>query len=99
MGSNLSWVCRILTAASLVLGVGAAGGQAAGPGRSGLDAGHSLSGPHACRNLEVFFVHSKTGVKGKHFIPLAEALEKEVVVIDETGDGEDQTIHINFIAK
>lgn len=86
MGSNLSWVCRILTVATLVLGGSAAGGQAAGPDRIGLNADYRLSGPHTCRNLEVYFIHGKAGIKGKHMISLAEALEKGVVVIDETGD-------------
>jgi len=86
MGSNLSWVCRILTIASLVLGGSAAGGRAAGPDGTVLNTDYRLSGPHACRNLEVFFIHGKTGVRSKRFISLAEALEKGVVVIDETGD-------------
>ena len=86
MGSKISWVCRILTVASLVLGGSAAGGHAAGSDRTGLNADYRLSGPHVCRNLEVFFIHGKTGIKGKHFISLAEALEKGVVTVDETGD-------------
>jgi hypothetical protein len=86
MGSNLPWVCRILTVACLVLGGSAAGAQTAGPDGIGMNAHYRLSGPHLCRNLEVFFIHGKSGIKGKHFISLAEALEKGVVVIDETGD-------------
>jgi hypothetical protein len=86
MGSKLFWVCGIFTIASLVLGGSAAGGQAAGPDRIRLDEDYRLSGPYTCRNLEVFLIHGKAGVKGKHFISLAEALEKGVAVIDETGD-------------
>lgn len=86
MGLNLSWVCRILTIAFLVLGGSAAAGRAAGSDRTGFDGVYRLSGPHACQNLEVFFIHGKIGGKGKHFISLAEALEKGVVVIDETND-------------
>jgi hypothetical protein len=85
MGSNLSWVCRILTIASMLLGGSAAIGLAAG-GDTGLNPDYRLSGPHACRNLEIYFIHGKAGVKGRQVIPLAEALEKGVVVIDETND-------------
>jgi hypothetical protein len=86
MGPNLYWVCRLITIAILLLSSGVAVGQAAGTESIRIDADYRLSGPYVCRNLDVFFIHGKTGVKGKHFISLAEALEKGVVVIDETGD-------------
>jgi hypothetical protein len=86
MGSYLSWVCRVLTIASLVLVGGGAVGQAAGPDKVRLNADYRLSGPYAYRNLEVFFIHGKADMGSKRYIPLSEALEKGVVVIDETGD-------------
>jgi hypothetical protein len=86
MGSNLSWVCRLITIASLLLSGSASAGQAAGTESARIGEDYRLSGPYACRNLEVFFIHGKAGMKAKHFISLAEALDKGVVVIDETND-------------
>jgi hypothetical protein len=86
MGSYLSWVCRVVAIAFLVLGGGAAVGRADGYSNINLNADYRLSGPYAYRNLEVFFIHGKAGMKSKRYISLAEALEKGVVVIDETGD-------------
>jgi hypothetical protein len=71
------------------------GGKAiAAPERVGLNADYQLSGPYAHKNLSVFLVHctacgksgSQSGVEVKRFISLAEALEKGVVTIHETGN-------------
>lgn len=53
MGSNLSWVCRILTIASLVWGGSAAVGQTAGPERIKFDGDYRLSGPSSATSLQL----------------------------------------------
>jgi hypothetical protein len=97
MGPNLYWVCRLITIAILLLSSGVAVGQAAGTESIRIDADYRLSGPYVCRNLDVFFIHGKTGVKGNHFISLAGETGKNYSF--ETKDGADQTIHLNIIAK
>lgn len=90
MRSFLSLSLTGLFIASMVFG-----GQAmAAPERVELNADYQLSGPYAHKNLSVFLVHcavcgksgGQGGIEAKRFISLAEALEKGLVTIHETGD-------------
>lgn len=80
MRAFLSWgISATLITAMAFIGSATAG-------KVKLSSEYELSGPYACRNLSVFLIHGKAGIKGKRFISLAEALERGVVTIDETGD-------------
>ena len=82
----LHWGVGVTLIAALMFGSSAAAEQASPIERVMLGTKFKLSGPYQCKNLSVFLVHGKSGIKGKRFISLAEALDKGVVTIDETGD-------------
>jgi hypothetical protein len=48
--------------------------------------GYFLTGAHTYKNLSVYLIHNKSQVKRVEYIPLAEALEKGIVRVNETGD-------------
>ncbi|MFZ1984567.1 MAG: DUF6569 family protein [Desulfatitalea sp.] len=51
-----------------------------------LNDDYQLSGPYRCENLSVFLIHGNDKVSGKKFLSLAEALDKRLVTIHETGN-------------
>lgn len=89
MKAYLSLAIEGLFIASMVFG----GRAIAAPERVDLDAGYQLSGPYTYQNLSVFLIHGPGKARpgrrnhpGKHYMSLAEALEKDMVTIHETGD-------------
>jgi hypothetical protein len=48
--------------------------------------GYFLTGPHTHKNLSLYFIHDKAQVKIAEYIPLDEALDKGIVLVNETGD-------------
>lgn len=86
MRTFLSWGIGVTLIATIILGGSATAENVTPIEKVTLGAQYQLSGPYQSKNLSVFLVHGKAGIKGKRFISLAEALEKGVVTIDETGD-------------
>jgi hypothetical protein len=86
----LSLAFKSVFIASMVFG----GSAMAAPDRIGLNADYRLSGPYTYQNLSVFLIHcqgmagtgNQNNTQVKPYIPLAEALEKGIVTIHETGD-------------
>ncbi len=52
----------------------------------------TLSGPFTHRNLQVFLVRGDTRLESRHYATLSEALEKQLVVVKETGNVQELTI-------
>jgi len=48
--------------------------------------GYKISGPFTFRNLDIFLVHGEDELEGKTFLTLDEAMEKEVIIVHETGN-------------
>ena len=49
-------------------------------------AGYTLSGPFVRDNLAVFLIHGADRLKNKNYLTLQEALDKQIVVVHETGN-------------
>lgn len=86
MQAFLHWGVGATLIAAILFGGSATADQTSPVKKVTLGTKYKLSGPYQCKNLSVFLIHGKSGIKGKHFISLAEALDKGVVTIDETGD-------------
>jgi hypothetical protein len=56
------------------------------PAKTPLNDDYQLSGPYRCENLSIFLIHGNDKVSGKKFLSLAEALDRQLVTIHETGD-------------
>ena len=52
----------------------------------------TISGPYPCRNLQIFLVHGETQLDERRYATLAEALEKGLLVVKETGNVQELTI-------
>ncbi len=52
----------------------------------------TVSGPFACRNLQIFLIQGDSGLGDRHYATLAEALEKGFVVIKETGNVQELSV-------
>ncbi len=74
----------LITLAAAAFGTVAAADPA--PARIALNQELELSGPYQCENLSVFLIHGREKISGKKIMPLAEALEKGLVTVHETGD-------------
>lgn len=83
MRFHLFW--SVLTIFALIIGKGATAGPTLPAERVRINADYQLSGPYTCRNLSIFLVHRENTVKGKRMISLADALERKMVTVDETG--------------
>src|SRR5262249_51881195 len=52
----------------------------------------TVSGPVTHRNLQVFLIHGETKLEQSHYATLSEALQKDIVVIKETGSVQELSV-------
>jgi len=82
-----------LVIASLCL-VSVATGTEAAPGakETPKPQKYALTGPFVHDNLAIFLIHGADKLKGKTYLTLQEAMEKQIVVVHETGNVNELTI-------
>ena len=86
----------LLFTVTLLLGLGLTlevQGEEGASQSSRVNAGeYTLSGPYTHKNLSLFLVHGKDRIKATNLLTLAEAMQKKLVVVHETGNVSQLTI-------
>ena len=88
--------------AIMILATSSACGQANHPDAGGAQLAmgdFTISGPYTHKNLTIFLVHGKDRAPGKKFLTLQEALDKKIVVVNETGEVNELSIENRSATK
>lgn len=84
--ASIAAVCSFSVALLMFFGT-LHGTDAAKPGTAAVKVGdYTLTGPYTHDNLTVFLIHGKDRLKDKAYLTLQEALERNLVVVHETGN-------------
>jgi hypothetical protein len=85
-------LAALVVASSCLVCVGTGTEPAPGAKETSNPKAFALTGPFVHDNLAIFLIHGPDRLKGKTYLTLQEAMEKQIVIVHETGNVNELTI-------